>query len=107
TGLTLSAWIKPGAQSTQDIISRATVGASDGYGLFLNASNASANPGKVIFQLNEVTSGNTFRVSSDSSYPTNGNTWMHVAATYDGTAMRMYVNGVEEESSVGPASIAA
>ncbi len=107
TGLTLSAWIKPQAQGAQDVISRATIGAADGYSLYLNATNATTNPGKVIFQLNEATSGNTFRVNSDTSYPSNGSTWMHVAATYDGTAMRMYINGVEEASSLGPPSIVA
>ncbi len=107
TGLTLSAWIKPQAQGAQDIISRATIGAVDGYSLYLNPTNATTNPGKIIFHLNEATSGNTYRVISDTSYPFSGNTWIHVAATYDGTAMRMYVNGVEEESSLGPGSIAA
>ena len=107
TALTLSAWIKPQAQGAQDIISRATIGAVDGYSLYLNPTNATTNPGKMIFHLNEATSGNIYRVISDTSYPFSGNTWIHVAATYDGTAMRMYVNGVEEESSLGPGSIAA
>jgi uncharacterized repeat protein (TIGR01451 family) len=105
TGLTLSAWIKPQAQTTQDIISRATIGALDGYGIFLNATSASTNPGKVIFQLNEATSGAAYRIVSGTNFPSNGSTWMHVAATYDGTAMRIYINGVEENSSLGPASI--
>ncbi|RPI56788.1 MAG: DUF11 domain-containing protein, partial [Acidobacteria bacterium] len=107
TGLTLSAWIKPQGQGAQDIISRATAGAIDGYSLSLNPTNATTKPGSVFLQLNEASSGSTFRVDSDTRYPTDGSTWMHVAATYDGTAMRMYINGVEEESSLGPPSIAA
>ncbi len=103
TGLTLSAWIKPGAQGNQDIISRAILGSVDGYTLGLSPSS----PGTVFMQLNEATTGNAYRLDSLTHYPFNGNTWMHVAATYDGTTMRMYINGVEEQSNSGPSSIAA
>jgi uncharacterized repeat protein (TIGR01451 family) len=107
TSLTLSAWIKPQAQGSLDIISRAAAGSVDGYALSLTPSTASTNPRTVVMQFNEASSGNTFRVNSTTQYPTNGSTWMHVAATYDGTTMRMYINGEEERSEVGPASIAA
>lgn len=107
TSLTLSAWIKPQAQGAQDIISRATVGGVDGYSLSLNPTNAAIKPGSVYMHFNEASSGSTYRVDSITRYPTDGITWMHVAATYDGTAMRMYINGVEEASTLGPPSIAA
>jgi hypothetical protein len=107
TSLTLAAWIRPQAQGSLDIISRATAGTLDGYALSLTPSNASTNPRTVVMQVNEASSGNTYRVNSTTQYPTNGSTWMHVAATYDGTAMRMYINGVEERSELGPPSIAA
>jgi len=107
TAITLTAWIKPQAQTAQDIISRATVGSVDGYSLSLSPTNASSNAGSVFMRFNEASSGDTYRVDSTTQYPFDGNNWMHVAATYDGSAMRMYINGVEEASSLGPASIAA
>ncbi|MDI6858851.1 MAG: LamG domain-containing protein, partial [Dehalococcoidia bacterium] len=47
----------------------------------------------------------TYRVASTTSYPYDGNTWIHVAGTYDGTMMRIYYNGVLENSVPGPPAI--
>ena len=94
TGLTLSAWIKPRAQA-QDIISRATVGTS-WIRLYSESHQCHDESGQSDLPLERGDIGNMFRVNSDTSYPFNGNTWMHVAATYDGTAMRMYVNGIKK-----------
>src|SRR5690606_26486639 len=60
--------------------------------------------GKVFVRINQVPSGNTYRLDSTSSYPTDGTTWMHIAFTYDRTRLRLYINGVEEASL--PATVA-
>ena len=97
--ITMAAWVRPEKLATQYLVKKATNGGTNGYELSLSSA------GKVFVRFNQLTSGDTFRVNSTSSYPTNGTTWMHVAATYDGTTMKVYVNGVEEGSLAGPASI--
>ena len=102
-GLTISAWIQPVAQTDQEVVNRAGAGI-DGYTLGLSSSS-SPNPGTVFFHLNQATFGDAFRLSSLSQYPIGAFTWMHVAVTFDGSTMRMYINGVEESSMPGPVSI--
>ncbi|MGB3006040.1 MAG: LamG-like jellyroll fold domain-containing protein [Chitinophagaceae bacterium] len=106
SGITLAAWINPAnsTATTQNIIKKAnTSGISDGYELSL-ASAASTWPQKVFFRLNQFTSGDGFRVNSTTLYPLNGSAWMHIAATFDGTKMKLYINGIQEGGDLpGPA----
>jgi PKD repeat protein len=97
--ITLAAWVKPERVATQYVIKKALLGTSNGYELSL------ASTGKVFFRLNQATSLNTYRIDSTTSYPVNGTTWMHIAATYDGTTMRLYINGVQQAAIAGPAAI--
>jgi hypothetical protein len=87
--LTIATWIKPEKTATQYLIKKAE-SPIDGYELSL-ASN-----GKVFFRFNQETSSNTYRLNSSTSYPANGSTWMHVAITYDGSTLRMYIDGKED-----------
>ena len=96
--ITIAAWVKPERYETQDIVKKATNGAVNGYELSLASTTSTAGPMKVFFRINQVTSGDTLRVNSNSLYPIDGTTWMHIAATYDGATMRLYINGVEEAS---------
>jgi hypothetical protein len=75
------------------------MGTDNGYELSL------ANAGTAFFRLNQTTSHDTYRVDATVNYPTDGNTWVHLAATYDGSTMRIYVNGVLNNSKAGPAAI--
>jgi hypothetical protein len=106
SAITLAAWIKPTntTATTQNIIKKAnTSSISDGYELSLGSAT-STWPQKVFFRLNQLTSGDGFRVNSTTNYPLNGTAWMHIAATFDGTTMKLYVNGVQEGGDVtGPA----
>ena len=104
TGLTLAAWIRPGVavNTTQDVMKKASTTGTlvNGYELALSSA------GKVFVRFNQATSADTFRVNSTSSYPLSSSAWMHVAATYDGTTIRIYINGLLEGSVAGPAAIA-
>jgi hypothetical protein len=102
SGLTMAAWIRPAgaAPATQDLIKKATLGGVDGYELSLSSA------GTVFVRLNQAASADTFRVNSTTAYPLSNSAWMHVAATYDGTTIRLYINGTLESSVGGPAAIA-
>lgn len=91
--ITLAAWIRPEQTADQHLIYKAGSGETDGFELSLS------NAGKVHFRINEESSSNKYHLGSAVAYPTDGNTWMHVAATFDGTIIKLYINGVEEKVS--------
>ncbi|WP_242918056.1 LamG-like jellyroll fold domain-containing protein [Pontibacter liquoris] len=101
--ITLAAWIKPEKIATQYILKKATQATVDGYELSL------ANTGRVFFRFNQATGSDTYRQNSLASYPVDGNTWMHIAATYNGSVIKIYINGVENSSKTltAPPSINA
>jgi hypothetical protein len=95
TSLTLEAWFKTNSISDQTIIfnldcPNPSCGGSnwhEGYALSLTAA------GKVKFEINYLDS-----LKSTSNYLTG--TWTHIAATYDGNTMRIYINGILDASKV-------
>ena len=99
--ITILAWIRPEQYATQDLIKKATNGAVNGYELSLATTKSDASSQRAFFRINQASNGDTYRINATSMYPIDG-TWMHVAATYDGSTMRLYINGVEEAHSVVP-----
>lgn len=93
--ITLAAWIRPEKIATQRIINK-TVAGQSGYSLFLSGN------GFVSVRFND---NNTFRLNSSALYPANGTTWIHVAASYDGSTIRLYINGAEDASQSVPFSV--
>jgi hypothetical protein len=87
--LTIATWIKPEKRATQYLIKKADHNVTDGFELSL------ASGGSIFFRFNQNSSGNTYRLDSQVNYPSDGNTWMHVAVTYDRSYIRLYINGVE------------
>lgn len=96
--ITLSAWMRPSAVATQYIIKKAVISATNGYELSLSTGN------KLFFRLNQVASADTYRINSTTNYPTGS--WFHGCVTYDGSNLRLYMNGISDATAVaGPASI--
>ncbi|MFC4875101.1 LamG-like jellyroll fold domain-containing protein, partial [Negadavirga shengliensis] len=85
--ITLSAWIRPAVRQTKSIVNKSTL---NGYEINTTSS------GRIEFWLNWDAHGLTYHLLSNGSYPSNGSTWMHVAATFDGQTMKIYLNGVED-----------
>jgi uncharacterized repeat protein (TIGR02543 family) len=100
--ITLAAWIRPAEYDTADLIKKATNASIDGYELSLATTKNDLSSRRPFFRINQVSKGDTYRVNATTVYPIDG-TWMHVAATFDGTAMRLYINGVLEATMTPPA----
>lgn len=92
TTLTLAAWVRHGTADGFHSILDKRDGGADGYDLYIN------NTGRSFLRINNNTLiGNTV-VADD--------TWHHVVGVYDGTQMRLYVDGVEDAvATVGASSI--
>lgn len=89
--ITLSAWVYPtetGQAGASRIISKSDGGSSDDYGLLRGTDN------NLTFRVrnasNVLVSHN---VAATNTVPTNN--WTHILGVYDGTDMRIYINGVE------------
>ena len=93
TAITVAAWIKPETSGSRQYILKKGV-AADGYEFSLTSS------ARVAFRYNQVSALNNYQLNSTGSHPTDGQTWMHIAATFDGATMKIYLNGTLNKSQV-------
>ncbi len=95
TGMTLEAWVKPAALSGWRTIlykERPDGGGGTALAWALYASDDTAPP--AVYGMLAGATGNNQWTHATGTTMLPLNTWTHVAGTYDGSALRLYVNGV-------------
>ena len=85
-GLTLSCWVKRSSASSGNLVKKAD--ASNGYRLWITASGA--------VQFEVLFSGTTKTVTSATTIPLN--TWKHVVARYNGSKLRVFIDGATDRA---------
>jgi hypothetical protein len=97
--VTVAAWVRPERLGTQYVVKKAEGYEVDGYELGL------ASTGRPFFRVNQASAGDAHRASAPAAAPADGRTWTHLVGVYDGTRVRLYVDGVERVSVAGPAAV--
>jgi hypothetical protein len=98
TAMTLEAWVRPTAAMGTSWRSIVLKEHPDGLSYSLYANTSSARSGAYI-----NTGGSDLYVNSTSNVP--AGVWTHLAATYDGTMLRLYVNGTLVRSASFPGAV--
>lgn len=96
-GMTVSAWVRPEQDRDQTIVSTLHSGGAGGYLLEL------ATDGTAWFQV--ATDGGVHRVSSTSTLLSEPGNWYHLVGTFDGSQVRVYVDGELQGESAGAAGV--
>ena len=99
--ITVDAWIRPTnliATNNASIINKRTGGNVEGYTFELTHSSSG-----LYFEM--TTGDGIFAVTANNVLSTN--VWQHVAATYDGSSMKIYVNGSQVASNAASGTINA
>ena len=100
TGMTLEAWVFPTASTgwATTLMKEQTSGLA--YSLY---ASSSANRPIVYFNTGNKSTTRHRYLSGPAALPLN--TWSHLAATYDGVTLRLYVNGAQVSSQPHTGSI--
>ncbi len=90
-GMTLEAWVRPTVNSGWRTAIMKENGTDLAYGMYARSSSGSTNRPSGWLRINP-SSGSS---SATSNVALTLNAWNHLALTYDGTIMRLYVGGVQ------------
>ena len=99
--VTIAAWVRPtGAMAGWNVIAQQTnPGFYETYGLMANDTT-----NQFMFAIS-TSSGDGISVQSTTTTANVSDTWTHVAGTYDGATLRIYINGVEENTLAATGTI--
>ncbi|MFZ4930660.1 endo-beta-N-acetylglucosaminidase H [Chryseobacterium sp. Mn2064] len=105
SALSFEGWIKPSSFKSASPYISSIMGTevSDSNSAFLRLGDASLANNKLQF----VVSINNVQQKLASATALNANTWYHVAATYDGANMKIYINGTLDATKAQSGSIAS
>ncbi|WP_288446335.1 endo-beta-N-acetylglucosaminidase H [uncultured Chryseobacterium sp.] len=103
SALSFEGWIKPSSFKSASPYISSIMGTevSDSNSAFLRLGDAGLANNKLQF----VVSINNVQQKLASATALNANTWYHVAATYDGSNMKIYINGILDATKAQTGSV--
>lgn len=100
--ITISFWLQIGSLSADSVAASKWESPGGSWFIYIDGSGASGYHNKIRFHVStDNVWGNMGRATSDNEL--NIGVWYHIVCTYDGSAVKMYINGQLQAESISPA----